>query len=483
MSTLSVANVIFESTGANRIEYTGNNVIRVKGAGLQLPVVTNATKPSPEAGMMLYNSDTGNMEMMGAGGAGLSFASNTSVGAAFAVANAGFGKANTALQNTSGTFSGALTVTGGVSVPNEGSGGYYTSLNSSGTGKIILSLSNNGMAADATRLRSAGGGVSIENSSASTLMSILENGNVGIGTLSPGSRLQTVAPAGQLAAFGNTSSNVNSWIGVSTGSQSVTWGIDVDNIAYTYTPGAYKIFSGGANERLRITSSGDIGIGNTTPVSKLDLTGTMVIRGSGASFPATGTGLELLYNGTGDFGQIQSYSRDTSSWKNLQIYSGNTLFITTGSERMRVDNNGYVTKQNQPFVRVNTNTTGISLSVGTTVVVPFNNVLEQTGSNYNNSTYRFTCPVAGKYMVTAAVQGQNLGSNWYNLFIRLNGSGRFGTYMTGLNVGYQPLYTYGIMNCAVGDYIDCAVQPNVTGGSLELNNNDSRTMFCVYFLG
>jgi hypothetical protein len=59
MSILQVANVQFETTGANRIEYTGNNVIRVKGAGLQLPIVTNATKPSPEAGMMLYNSDTG----------------------------------------------------------------------------------------------------------------------------------------------------------------------------------------------------------------------------------------------------------------------------------------------------------------------------------------------------------------------------------------------------------------------------------------
>jgi hypothetical protein len=110
MSILQVANVQFDSTGANRIEYTGNNVIRVKGAGLQLPVVTNATKPSPEAGMMLYNSDTGNMEMMGSGGAGLSFASNTSVASANNYAGS---MANSVNTYTSATYS-TLTQFGSV---------------------------------------------------------------------------------------------------------------------------------------------------------------------------------------------------------------------------------------------------------------------------------------------------------------------------------------------------------------------------------
>ena len=60
MSKLAVANIIFESTEANRIEYTGNNVIRVRAnGGFQLPYGTTAQRASPETGLMRYNTDTG----------------------------------------------------------------------------------------------------------------------------------------------------------------------------------------------------------------------------------------------------------------------------------------------------------------------------------------------------------------------------------------------------------------------------------------
>ncbi len=101
MSTLQVANLHFTTTGDQRIEYTGNNVIRVQGKGLVLPRVDAANTPSPEPGMLMYNTTTDNMVMMGNGGAGLVIPSNTTVEAAFTVANASFGKSNTAVQNTS----------------------------------------------------------------------------------------------------------------------------------------------------------------------------------------------------------------------------------------------------------------------------------------------------------------------------------------------------------------------------------------------
>ena len=107
MSTLQVANLHFTTTGEQRIEYTGNNVIRVQGKGLVLPRVDSANTPSPEPGMLLYNTSTDNMVMMGSGGAGVVIPSNTTMEAAFA-------KANSALANTSGTFAGNLTVTGNL---------------------------------------------------------------------------------------------------------------------------------------------------------------------------------------------------------------------------------------------------------------------------------------------------------------------------------------------------------------------------------
>lgn len=69
MSKLSVANIIFETTESNRIEYTGNNVVRVRAnGGLQIPFGTTAQRASPEYGLLRYNTDTGTVEMYDAGG-------------------------------------------------------------------------------------------------------------------------------------------------------------------------------------------------------------------------------------------------------------------------------------------------------------------------------------------------------------------------------------------------------------------------------
>ncbi len=160
------------------------------------------------------------------------------------------------------------------------------------------------------------------------------------------------------------------------------------------------------------------------------------------------------------------------------------VFNVDGDQKFRVDAVGRVRKPYQPLARIShTPQSSISFTSGVTVSVPFNSIVEQKGSNYNTSTYRFTAPISGSYLVTAACQGNNLGANWYNMFIRVNGANRFGTYMNGLSVSYQPFYTYGITSVSVGDYFDVAITSNITSGSLELGSVDSRNMFCIYFLG
>jgi hypothetical protein len=62
MSILKVANVHFESTGSNRIDYTGNNVIRIVGDAARLPVGANTNRPSGETGLIRYNTDLGSFE-------------------------------------------------------------------------------------------------------------------------------------------------------------------------------------------------------------------------------------------------------------------------------------------------------------------------------------------------------------------------------------------------------------------------------------
>jgi len=94
LSKLAVANIIFESTESNRIEYTGNNVVRVRAnGGFQLPFGTTAQRASPETGLIRYNTDTGTVEMYDAGG-WFNTPTGGYVNNIYTVANAAYATAN-----------------------------------------------------------------------------------------------------------------------------------------------------------------------------------------------------------------------------------------------------------------------------------------------------------------------------------------------------------------------------------------------------
>lgn len=67
MSILKVANVHFDSTGTNRLDYVGgDNIVRVTSNALKLPVGDTASRPTGEAGLIRYNSQLGTFEGRGA---------------------------------------------------------------------------------------------------------------------------------------------------------------------------------------------------------------------------------------------------------------------------------------------------------------------------------------------------------------------------------------------------------------------------------
>ena len=176
---LKVANVHFTQSGNNRLEYTGNGVVRIIGAGLSIPSGNNATRPSGESGIIRYNTDSSTLEFynnsswnpladfgpafdkanssnllaynvgintnnylisvisgantaIGAGANNYLLAviagANSAVGAganayaatistgANTIAIAAFTKANAALPNATGTFAGALTITSATNI-------------------------------------------------------------------------------------------------------------------------------------------------------------------------------------------------------------------------------------------------------------------------------------------------------------------------------------------------------------------------------
>jgi len=91
------------------------------------------------------------------------------------------------------------------------------------------------------------------------------------------------------------------------------------------------------SERLRVDSSGNVGIG-ATPTNKLDVAGAL--RSTASTTPTSGEGLEMFY--TGGIGYIIPYDRTGAAFKPLQLQALDYNFIGGGTSRLRIDSSGNV---------------------------------------------------------------------------------------------------------------------------------------------
>ena len=132
-------------------------------------------------------------------------------------------------------------------------------------------------------------------------LTILPAGNVGIGTTSPGTKLQvgtgsgaTVDTAYQIVADGSAISGIQILSGA-TQSGRLVFG-DSDNndigiIKYDHSDNSLQTIVN-ASERMRVTAGGNVGIGNTSPQAKLDIYDTF---SKTAANPNT---VEVFHNGS-----------------------------------------------------------------------------------------------------------------------------------------------------------------------------------------
>ena len=164
-----------------------------------------------------------------------------------------------------------------------------------------------------------------------SLMRIRGDGNVGIGTTSPGNLLEVDAGTGTNAGItirmGTGSSGANdSFIGFENSA-----GTEIFRTRYDNPTTSYVISSDTAGHIITVQRDGDVGIGDSSPSQKLNVAGNIMLEGNNQY-------LYLTNVGTGNSG---IYVRGNTASSYLRSHStGKFTWEVTGSQKMELDANG-----------------------------------------------------------------------------------------------------------------------------------------------
>jgi len=254
----------------------------------------------------------------------------------------------------------------------------------------FLTLRDSGDSNKGFRIQTASGATLFSNDSTgggtyTERMRIDASGNVGIGTNSPGSILHAVASGAELRAQNTNTGQYysgrvrlkgpagtyrstalvhgNNNVGGTNTYFAIEGADSSDNYLQTLALYDYASqfwgFSTNSSEKMRIDSSGNVGIGTSAPGSKLDINGGLIAGGENRqTHPNVGpVGFKAQWNYTGGNGETDFYNLYSIATRSFRFYqsTGNGtaqllydiqpsthLFYTGGNERMRIDSSGNV---------------------------------------------------------------------------------------------------------------------------------------------
>ena len=274
------------------------------------------------------------------------------------------------------------------------------------------------------------------------------SGNVGIGTTAPGGS----ATDRQLTVLG-TSAQVTA----SNATYTTVLGVSGANLSYVQATGATPnlTFVTGSTERMRIDSSGNVGVGTSTPSVKLDVVGTVQSTGVfSVNGTTTGTASKVWFGSDGGGG----------GFINVPTGYGLSIFQNNATILAKFDSAGNVGIGVTPSAWSTTLKPIEIGNIGTYIAGrPSGNQLDIGVNNYYNAGYKYanTGVAATQYEQTAgthawyyAASGTAGNAITFTQAMTLNASGSLGigtTSLTGITLAVGKTITgaitsYGVLN-------------------------------------
>lgn len=332
------------------------------------------------------------------------------------------------------------------------------------------------------------------------------NGYVGIGTTNPTGLLTISNPqvGSSIAATNAQSAYDYSSLRIKLYSESnVGLSVGYAGGNYTFIQTCYN--EGTSSPLLLNPFNGSVGIGTNSPG-----TAALTVHTSGSGGGNAGNQIWIRGGNTNvtsnsnaivfSYSDVALYSHAIKTKHNSAAINGNSIDFyvwnygtdsssTIGTRQMMsIDGTG-VLKPSQPGFQVNRGNTADQSLANEQIVLQFNNVMFDTQGNYNTSTYRFTAPVAGRYLFTcqARYDGTTNTSGYTRTFFTINGATgttavyQYGHQIMGPNTGYSTNYQSGtisaVLQLAAGDYVQ------VGGGNTNGTNLQKESQFSGYLLG